>query len=161
MAMDEVDVLEKAVAAGLRFLSYRPRSEAEMRARLRRRYPDEVVQAAVQRLREGGLVNDRAFALAWSESRASHRPRSASLVRRELLGKGVPRDIAQETVETLDDEESAYSAGQRAAASMMDVDYQTFRHRLWGYLHRRGFSQSVIRNTTRRLWEEQGEGAAG
>ncbi|MBI2855287.1 MAG: regulatory protein RecX [Chloroflexi bacterium] len=156
--MNEADVLEKAVAAGLRFLSYRPRSEAEMRDRLRRRYSDEVVQAAIQRLKEDGLVDDRAFALAWSESRASHRPRSAALVRRELLEKGVPRDIAQEAAVTVDDEVSAYSAGQRAAASLTEADYQTFRRRLWGYLHRRGFSQSIIRRTTRRLWEEGGGG---
>ena len=75
--------------------------------------------------------------------------------RRELLGKGIDRDTAQAAVETLDDEDSAYRAGQRAASSLADADYVSFRRRLQGYLYRRGFSGAVIRKTADRLWEER------
>ena len=60
-------------------------------------------------------------------------------------------------METLDDEESAYRAGLRAAASLADADYTTFRRRLQGYLYRRGFSQAVIRRTANQLWEGEGD----
>ena len=153
--MDEDKTLQKAVSAALRYLSYRPRSEAEMRGRLRRKHPEQAVEAAVERLKEQGLLDDLAFAQAWTQGRASSKPRSAFLIRRELLGKGVARDTAQAAVETLDDEENAYSAGQRAARPLANADYTTFRRRLWGYLQRRGFSQAVMRRTVGRLWEER------
>ena len=115
--MDEDKLLEKATSLAFRFLSYRPRSESEVRRRLEAKYPVLVAESVVQRLREQGLLDDTSFAQEWTRSRVSHRPRSAKAIRRELLGKGVDRDTAQAAVETLDDEESAYRAGLRAAAS--------------------------------------------
>ena len=156
--MDEEKTLEKATSLALRYLSYRPRSEYEVRGRLRRRYEQQVVESVIDRLREQGLLDDRAFAHAWSQGRMSFRTRSAALIRRELLAKGVDRETAQAEVETLDDEASAYNAGLRAATSLANADYTTFRRRMWGYLHRRGFGQSVIRKTVGRLWEERGAG---
>jgi regulatory protein len=155
--MDEEKTLEKATSLALRYLSYRPRSEFEVRACLRRRYDEQVVGLVVERLKELGLLDDRAFAHAWSQGRMSSRPRSAALVRRELLAKGVDKETVQAEVATLDDEESAYNAGLRAATSLASAGYTTFRRRVWGYLHRRGFGQSVVRKTVGRLWEERGE----
>jgi regulatory protein len=153
--MEEDRLLEKATSLALRFLSYRPRSESEVRRRLEAKFAGQVAESVVQRLTEQGLLDDTSFAQEWTRSRVSHRPRSAKAIRRELLGKGVDRDTAQAAVETLDDEESAYRAGLRAAASLADTDYTTFRRRLQGYLYRRGFSQAVIRRTANRLWEER------
>ena len=153
--MDEDRLLEKATSHALRFLSYRQRSESEVRRRLERRYSGEVTDSVVGRLKELGLLDDESFAREWTRSRSLHRPRSASAIRRELVGKGVDRDTAQAAVETLDDEESAYRAGLRAATSLVDADYATFRRRLQGYLYRRGFSGPVIRRTANRLWDER------
>ncbi len=153
--MDEDKLLEKATSQALRFLSYRARSESEVRRRLAPKYAGQVTESVVQRLKELGLLDDASFAREWTRSRVSHRPRSASAIRRELLGKGIDRDTAQAAVETLDDEESAYRAGQRAASSLADSDYVAFRRRLQGYLYRRGFNGAVIRKTADRLWEER------
>ncbi len=153
--MDEDKLLEKAASQALRFLSYRPRSESEVRRRLQAKFPQRVTESVVKRLKELGLLDDASFAREWTRSRVSHRPRSAFTIRRELLVKGIDRDTAQSAVESLDDEESAYRAGQRAASSLPDADYVSFRRRLQGYLYRRGFSGAVIRKTADRLWEER------
>ena len=153
--MDEDRLLEKATSLALRFLSYRQRSESEVRRRLERRYSGEVTDSVIGRLKDLGLLDDESFAREWTRSRSIHRPRSASAIRRELVGKGVDRDTAQAAVETLDDEDSAYRAGLRVATSLADADYATFRRRLQGYLYRRGFSGPVIRRTASRLWEER------
>ena len=161
--MDEDKLLEKATSQALRFLSYRPRSESEVKRRLQAKFSGQVAESVAQRLKELGLLDDASFAREWTRSRVSHRPRSAAVIRRELLGKGVDRDTAQAAVESLDDEDSAYRAGLRAAASLADTDHITFRRRLQGYLYRRGFSGPIIRRTANRLWEEReshGEEAA-
>ena len=156
--MDEEKTLEKATSHALRYLSYRPRSEFEVRGRLRLRYDEQVAESVIARLKELGLLDDRAFAHAWSQGRMSSRPRSAALIRRELLAKGVDTETVRAEVDTLDDEESAYNAGLRAARSLASADYTTFRRKMWGYLHRRGFGQSIVRKTVGRLWEERGGG---
>ena len=141
------------MSSALRYLSSRPRSEREVRRRLERAYDAPAVEHALERLRELGLLDDAAFARAWSRSRADHRPRSAAMIRRELQAKGVERDVAAASVEPLDDRENAYRAGLRWLSSLAASDYDTFRRRLWGRLERRGFPQSLIRETVARLWE--------
>ena len=143
------------MSTALRYLSSRPRSEREVRRRLERSYDSPAVEHALARLRELALLDDAAFARAWSRSRADHRPRSAAMIRRELQAKGVERDVAAASVEPLDDRENAYRAGLRRLPSLAAADYDTFRRRLWGRLERRGFPQSLIRETVARLWEER------
>ena len=158
--MEETDPVQRARAAALRFLSYRPRSEAEVRARLRRRYSAPVVEQVVSSLVERELLDDTKFAELWRDSRASLNPRSATAIRRELTAKGVARDIADEAVRGMDDVDSAYRAGLKLARRLAQADLSTYRRRLWAYLRRRGFGESVVRSTIGRLWEERRTGGA-
>ena len=48
--MNDSDSFERASAAALRLLSHRPRSEAETRTRLRRRFPAHVVERVMESL---------------------------------------------------------------------------------------------------------------
>ena len=94
--VSEDDLIQRAVLAGLRFISYRPRSREEVRRRLGRRFGVATV--------EQGYLDDVAFARSWCESRVAHRTRSAALIRRELLERGVGREVAEEAVAGLDDD---------------------------------------------------------
>ena len=153
--MNDSDSFERASAAALRLLSHRPRSEAETRTRLRRRFPAHVVERVMESLTRQGLVNDPAFASLWKDSRQSFRPRSAAAIRRELVSKGVSREVAETSVRDVDDHDAAYRAALKPAGRLHQVDLATFRRKLRGYLQRRGFSQSVVRETIARLWEER------
>ena len=155
MGMHENKNVEKAISVALRYLSYRPRSEAETKARLRRSYDLQTVESAIERLKEMRLIDDNAFATAWSHSRISTRPRSITLIRMELLKKGVDREVAQGILEKMDDEENAYKAGIQIAKSLINTDYPSFRRRMWDYLRRRAFDQFIIRKTVKRVWEER------
>ena len=105
-------------------------------------------------LRERDLVDDSRFAKLWRDSRDSMKPRSASAIRRELMGKGVAVEVAEEAVRDLDDYRSAHLAGASLARRMEQADQSTFRHKLWGHLRRRGFSPSVTNQSIARLWDE-------
>ena len=141
----------------MRYLSYRPRSEAEVRTRLLERFPPTTVEQALADLRRQDLLDDAKFAAQWTRSRDVHNPRSAWAVKRELLAKGVDAEVAEEAVDDVDDEETAYRLGLQQARKMAGVDLQTFRRRLWGYLKRRGFADSLSRKTISRLWNELGD----
>ena len=156
--MNDSESFKRAGAAALRFLSYRPRSEAEVRARLRRCFPSHIVQQVMESLAEQALVNDAAFAKLWRSSRDSLNPRSAAAIRRELITKGVARDVADAAVRDADDEASAYRAALKWTRRLDQADFPTFRRRLWGYLQRRGFGDSMTRHTIARLWDERPAG---
>lgn len=123
--------------------------------RLERRYSSDAVREAVERLEKSGYLNDADFARAWRRSREAHRPRSGFLIRRELEQRGVSREVAEEAVADLDEEDSAYRAGLRRLRSLRDLDWTTFRRRLGDYLRRRGFPLALTRRTVERLWMER------
>ena len=156
--MNDSDPFQRARATALRLISYRPRSEAEVRARLLRKFPEPVVADVLASLRAQGLLNDAQFATQWAYERASRSPRSAWAVTRELLAKGVDDTIARSAVQDIDDDDSAYRAGLKYARARTRIDLPTFRRRLLGYLQRRGFSQSVSRRTIDRLMTERRHG---
>lgn len=165
MAVDEAELDElraederrAAYEAAIHLLSYRPRSEREMRQRLRRRgIAAEVIDETVARLHASHYLDDAAFAQFWRESRQALSPRSGRLIRSELLSKGVDAGTATSTVEGLDDEESAYRAASKRLKSLQGDDFDVFRRRLGGFLARRGFSYDVIRRVVERCWRDLG-----
>jgi regulatory protein len=150
------DQHERCLAAATRYLAFRPRSRAELEERLRRRGFDGKTRATVlERLQVQGLLNDAAFARFWADSREASSPRSRRLTRVELQKKGVSREIADETVNAIDDDASAYRAALGRAGSLRRSDREEFRRRLGAYLQRRGFSYEVVRKTVERVWKIQ------
>ena len=146
-----------ALAAAMRLLSYRPRSEGELRQRLSRRgAPADLADEAISRLRELGLVDDAAFARAWVEGRSRLSPRSRRLLRRELQARGIEGEAAREALVSLDDEDAALRAAGRRAGAMRGLPYPEFRRRLGDFLRRRGFDPATVRRTVERLWQEIG-----
>ena len=151
------DYFNRCFNAAIRYLGYRPRSEFEIRERLRQRgFNTDSVDSVIVRLKEQGLVDDVAFAQFWKDNRELFSPRSQWLTRLELRQKRVDEDIIERVVGTLDDEDSAYRAATNKVRSLPRSDYQSFRRQLGGYLKRRGFSYGVISHTVERLWQERG-----
>ena len=85
MALSEEDQVERCFKAATNYLVYRPRSEPELRERLRRKaFSAESIDTAIVKLKRLKLVDDNAFAEFWKDNRESFSPRSKSLTRREL-----------------------------------------------------------------------------
>ncbi len=159
--MNDNDPFQRAYGAALRLVSYRPKSVSEVRLRLRRRFPETLVERVVQRLVEQDLLDDTRFAQQWSSARNAHRPRSRQRVKQELLSKGVDRVIAEDAVLEIDDESSAYRAALKQARKAIGLDRRTFQRRMIGFLQRRGFTPSVIRRTVDQLWDQRAEAEDG
>jgi regulatory protein len=149
------DLAEAAYERVLNYLSYRPRSRAEVQSYLkRRRVPEELIPALLERLENVALLDDDAFARYWVENRESFRPRGLRSLRYELRGKGVADSTVSKVLTELDESESAYRAAEPRARRLEQVDYATFRRRLDGFLQRRGFNYDVVKEVVERLWRE-------
>jgi regulatory protein len=149
------DAHERAVQQALLFLSYRSRSESEIRQNLRKHeIPEDVIDQTLQRLRQDGLANDDQFAQAWVENRSAFRPRSRRMMAMELRQKGLTDDAVSSALEDVDDEVLAYEAAQKRAPRLKDLEWVDFRKKLSEFLARRGFSYSVIAPVVTRIWNE-------
>ena len=142
----ERDQAEQAVQRAMDLLSYRPRSEAEIRQRLRQKgYGEATIAEAMDRLRRVGLLDDEAFARYWVENRLQFNPRGVMALRQELRQKGVKDQVIEAVLAEYDEEEAATRAVERAVRRLRGLDGRTFRRRLIDHLRRRGFSFEVIR----------------
>ncbi len=154
-ALEQLDESERAREAALNLLSYRPRSEREVRRRLQRKgFSEQAIEEAVQRLSRAKLLDDEAFARYWISNREQFRPRGQFALRQELWRKGVPSRIIDRLLEEVDEAENAYRAATKRLSRWQRMDPSERQQKLAGYLQRRGFSYDVIREVWDRLVAE-------
>jgi regulatory protein len=164
---------EVVLAAAGRYLGARQRSVAEVRRHLARAgYRAILAEAAVGRLVELGILDDRALARAWIESRDRAHPRGETVLRREMALKGIERETIDEALadraagvyETGEpippDERGDESVELRAALGLLArkgaalgriPDPRTRRQRAYALLARSGFDPGVCRAAAARL----------
>src|SRR5690606_30023009 len=138
----------KAITASLNLLSYRPRASGELQRKWREKgYSPEAAEAAVQRMRDLGYLNDADFAERCIENRQEHKPRSRKMLQQELMQKGIDRALIREALDETEIDEfgDALALAQKKAGSMSALDQQTRHRRLSGFLGRRGYGYDVIR----------------
>jgi regulatory protein len=155
----------RATEAALVFLGYRPRSEKEVRDRLRRGgYDQEAIDHAISRLHEWRYLDDADFARRWVENRTTHRPRGKRLLQQELRHKGIDTETAREAIAEVDLDEAGAAEGlaRRRLPSYAGDDPAAIRRRLGAYLARRGYGYDVIRVALERaLGEDEGDEVMG
>jgi regulatory protein len=147
-------------AYGLRLLTYRARSEREVRDRFQQRgAPPELSDAAVERLNAGGLLDDAAFSQAWVDSRRRASPRGKRLLQRELAQKGVPRAAIDAALAADADEPAlARAAAAKRARALAAEPAPAFARKLTDFLLRRGFDYEVAAEVVRELGREREQG---
>jgi regulatory protein len=150
-AVDDPAVVLEAAA---RFLEVRPRSVTEVRRRLGQAgYRTDLVEGAIQRMTELGMLDDVQFARTWIESRDRARPRGEIALRRELALKGIDRSVVNELLDERRDEGSADGGVDLAAAERLlerhqrslarETDPRSRRRKAYALLARNGFSPEV------------------
>ena len=147
--------LDSAMSISLRYLTARPRSERELRIRLRQRQVGELmIDRTVEQLKTRGLLDDFTFAQYWVDQRVTFRPRSRRMLEMELRQKGVNGSAIEDVTLDMDDEAEAYRAAQRRARTLPTDDFNAFFKKLVDHLGRRGFGYGTASKTARGLWSE-------
>ena len=144
-----LEEIAKATESALRLVTYRARTEVELRRRLARNgFSPEAITATIERMHEWRYLDDEDFARRFVESREGHRPRSASMIRRELVGKGVDAETAGQggAEAEIDDESVARDLAHKWLSQHAREAEEVRRRKLIGFLQRRGFGWDVIRH---------------
>ncbi len=153
--LKQQDTLEETYNSALNFLSYRPRSTAEVRWNLQRKgVPNPVIESVIERLTRVGLLDDASFAEYWVEQRERFKPRSAQMLRHELREKGVASHHIEQALESLDEAESARRLASQRVQRYAHLEREEFWRKMTGYLQRRGFRYETIKPIVEELWQE-------
>ena len=134
--------------AAVEFLAARPRSLAEIRRHLHgKRYDDEAIDGAIDRLRAQRYVSDLDFAKYWVEQRSRFRPKGERALVSELINKGV----ARETIDAALGEMPAESESDRARRAIVrqlmrweSLEPAERKRKIHAFLAQRGFGYDVI-----------------
>jgi regulatory protein len=156
------DAEEVALQRALRFLSYRPRSEMEIRRNLEKHaLSDDIITNVLERLKANGLVDDQLFARQWVENRNEFRPRGRRALVHELRARGLAPDVIDQALaETGSDEDAlAYEAALHYTRKLRPLEWLEFRRKLASFLARRGFAYETANTAIRRVWLESAERA--
>ena len=168
----ETDQIERLLQMSLKFLSFRPRSEKEVRNYLLRKgrigeieksdtektQYEKSVEKVVQKLKNLDQINDKEFASWLVEQRKRFRPRGNRLIKAELAQKGIDKDIINEIAEENNqesEEELAIKAAQKKYTSYKKLNTNEFRTRLGQYLARRGFDWGTIKKVVDTLEQKE------
>jgi len=121
------------------------------------RYPDHlkkkgfeeaVVQETLRYFQEANYLDDRRFAEHWARTRAENKQFGKYRLRQELIGKGLTKDLIDETLETLFETvkeiDLARAVVEKKRPSMQDLPADKRKNRLIGLLQRKGFSLDII-----------------
>ncbi len=154
-ALKDRDALHHAVDLSAKFLGLRPRSEAEVRRKLtEKEMPQDLIERALEKLREMGYVDDLSFAKFWIQERSNFKPTGPRALRYELQQKGVARNIIDEVLAEGDADDDAYRAALSQSRKLRRLTKREFQDKMLAFLQRRGFSFSTAKSAVQRLIEE-------
>jgi len=141
---------ERTFDRALNLLSYKPRSLAEMRARLMEKdwAEEAVVEQVIARLEELGYLNDEQFAANFANSRLTAKPLGRTRLRQDLRRKKLPSETIENALDEAYDQQSEEELIQRAISKRIRLKgAPTTREetkKLFDYLIRRGFSYDLV-----------------
>lgn len=154
--LKETDQSDYLYAKILNFLSFRPRTEKEVRDRLKKYELEDHEQQdlVIAKLRDKGYLDDLAFARWFIESRNAHRPRSPRMLAQELMSKGVNRDDISAVINLANDESDSIRhilTKKLGAPRALDL---VEKQKISVYLGRLGYSWDAIKAVVK-SWESE------
>lgn len=150
----------KLFEAVLRFLSFRPRSESEIRRFLaKKKAANETIENIILKLRKMGQINDLEFAKWFVEQRRLFKPKGILAIKFELRKLGVDRIIIDKVVtsDKTSEEEVAFGLAEKKLAKIKGrySDQTRLKQSLQAFLAMRGFSYETSYSVIARLFKKE------
>jgi len=149
--MDDQDKLQRYLDLTYRYLSFRNRSEKEIRDYLNgKNVPSEIIETIVGKLYEHKFLDDEKFARSWILFRARLKPKGRYALEIELKQKGISKEIIEKAFAETDEElpDEVTQATQLIASRLKRLEgesKQVIYQKVGAFLGRRGYSWEVAR----------------
>lgn len=154
-----MDEFNKFYNQALRFLSYRSRSEKEIKDNLlKKKASQEVIDQIIVKLREHAFVNDKEFAKSWIESRMRFKPRGIRVIKMELKQKGISQEIIDSQISKLrssvSNEEMIQKLIQKKITRYKQLPPMEMKQKLFQFLSSKGFEYDDIKDALKDVGKE-------
>ena len=165
-ALQQTEDLLGAKRAALRFLATRPRTEREVRDKLREKeFSDEEISAAIKDLKQTGLLNDADFARMFVHDAIARRPTGKLLLKQKMTLLGLDKATIEESLQNSGEENDQQSLALEAARKFIKKgqpprgkrEMLKARNRVANFLGRRGFTWDVIHPVLKSVFQDQGK----
>ncbi|MFZ1947765.1 MAG: RecX family transcriptional regulator [bacterium] len=152
----------RARALAVRLLKVRPRTEGELRLRLRAGgIGPAAAEPLLADLKRDGLVNDRLFSRLWAGEKmrlgATGRRRVVAELRSKHVDPGTAEAETDGVYSAEEEIEAAKQLAVRRAAKMGRIAPDVMKRRLYQHLVRRGFESDVAAEATHYALRSSGE----
>lgn len=142
----------------LNFLSYRDRSEKEIRTKLRDvGYDENIIEWVIGELKRLKFLDDQRFAQSYAQTQMITRPVGEYFLKRELKQKGLDEELIEQTIEQTYSEKDQFSVAlelaQQRKKRYQNIEEVKAKKRVSDFLLRRGFGWDVVAEVMER-WEE-------
>ncbi|MYB94514.1 hypothetical protein F4054_21700 [Candidatus Poribacteria bacterium] len=131
-------------------------TKSEIERKLEREgFSTDAIETSIAELIRSGHIRDRKYAENWIVRRQKSNPRGKTLLKRELVDKGIDRETAEQviaTVETEDETKVALEIAQKRAKQYKRLPTHVAKRRLHGFLARRGFGSDVVRQVLEQIF---------
>jgi len=111
-------------------------------------FSTDTVATALAELIQSGHIRDRKYAENWVVRRQKSNPRGKTLLKHELVKKGIDKETVEQVVAAIDTEEEtkiALRIARKRARQYRRLPNHVAKRRLHGFLARRGFGTDIVR----------------
>jgi len=158
LAQDEV---RKGVNTAIQFLSYRMRSEKEVRDDLKKKdFAPEVIQEVILKLYEMQYLDDAEFAASYVRTQMNTTYKGPVVIEMELRQKGIAPDLIEKALEEFHTEKQvkqAYAYAEKLARQHARLSEKLLKQKVAQGLAGKGYPPDIIALAMERLHLEKGE----
>jgi regulatory protein len=161
-----MDNYQKLLNSSYRFLSYRPRSEKEVRDYLKEKIKSQItnpksqdsilenesretIEKVIAKLKDYKFIDDEAFTKWFIEQRTKIKPRSSKFIEYELKRKGISEDIIEEVhgkwFMVHSDLDIALELAKKRLPRLENEEPQKKYEKMVRFLASKGFSYDIIK----------------
>jgi len=146
----EHEVISLCKLYGLKLLSYKARSEQDIRDKMSKRgYSEKAIEEAIKYLRDQKYIDDEEFAKNYIRSSIINKKLGYNRIKNELLQKKVEGKIVEAVFDELIDNDDEYERALELAIKKRNTTYknddiQSAYRKLGGFLQRKGYSTDVV-----------------
>jgi regulatory protein len=158
---------QQAYLDAIRLLSFRLRSEYELKARLmQKNYEPQTIADTLDRLRREQYIDDSLFAEQLTQERVHSQKKGRNWIKQELQHKGLKPEHITSAMELIDEQtefSNAYALVHKkyGAGLSPDADVQNIKRKAFAFLQRRGYGSSVVTRVMREFTKSIGRGLDG
>lgn len=154
-----MDNFDKFYNKSLYFLSFRLRSEKELRDYLKKNKVDDLTsEKIINSLKDSKFLNDEEFAKWFKEQRTTIKPKATRIIKMELKQKGISEDLINEVFKDNTDsdfEKAKQLAEKRINRYLKLSDKRKIYEKMGRYLASKGFDYDVIKEVIDQVFSKE------